>query len=72
MGLKNKDGVDMKEIWSNGISSYLGLAVNGFPNAFMVYSPQGKSCSTSFSFKLPLPTILFSSPATILFILCDS
>ncbi|CAK1359580.1 unnamed protein product [Cercospora beticola] len=40
LGLKNKDGVDLKDLWANGVSSYLGLAISGFPNAFMAYSPQ--------------------------------
>ena len=40
LGLKNKHGVDLKDLWKDGISSYLGLAISGFPNAFMVYSPQ--------------------------------
>jgi cation diffusion facilitator CzcD-associated flavoprotein CzcO len=41
MGLKNKDGVDMKEVWNDGVLTYLGMTVHGFPNTFMVYSPQG-------------------------------
>lgn len=42
MGLKSKDGVDLKDIWgSNGITSYMGMAMNGFPNAFMIYTPHG-------------------------------
>ncbi|KAF2214185.1 hypothetical protein CERZMDRAFT_37343 [Cercospora zeae-maydis SCOH1-5] len=40
LGLKSKDGVDLKDIWANGISTYMGLAISGFPNAFMAYSPQ--------------------------------
>jgi len=40
MSLKNKDGIDIKEVWSKGLTSYLGLQITGFPNAFMVYSPQ--------------------------------
>lgn len=32
MGLKNKDGVDIKEIWKDGLSTYLGLSIHGFPN----------------------------------------
>ncbi|GAB7355513.1 hypothetical protein MBLNU459_g6000t1 [Dothideomycetes sp. NU459] len=40
MGLKNKDGVDMKEIWKDGIWTYLGMMTSGFPNMFMTYSPQ--------------------------------
>ena len=40
MGLKSKDGVDMKDVWKDGVRTYLGMMVHGFPNAFMVYSPQ--------------------------------
>ncbi|KAF2195143.1 FAD/NAD(P)-binding domain-containing protein [Zopfia rhizophila CBS 207.26] len=40
MGLKNKDGVDMAEVWKDGVKTYLGMMMHGFPNAFMVYSPQ--------------------------------
>lgn len=40
MGLKNKDGVDMKDVWQEGVRTYMGIMMNGFPNAFMVYSPQ--------------------------------
>lgn len=40
MGLKSKDGVDIKDVWSEGVRTYLGMMVAGFPNAFMVYSPQ--------------------------------
>jgi cation diffusion facilitator CzcD-associated flavoprotein CzcO len=41
MGLKNKDGVDIKDIWDKGVRTYLGMTMHGFPNAFMVYTPQG-------------------------------
>lgn len=41
MGLKNKDGIDLREIWKDGVTTYLGLLVKGFPNLFMVYSPHG-------------------------------
>ncbi|KAH8719564.1 hypothetical protein GQ44DRAFT_762016 [Phaeosphaeriaceae sp. PMI808] len=40
MGLKNKDGVDLKELWRDGVRTYMGVLMNSFPNAFMVYSPQ--------------------------------
>ncbi|KIY00951.1 uncharacterized protein Z520_03617 [Fonsecaea multimorphosa CBS 102226] len=39
MGLKNKDGVDIKDVWKDGIRTYLGMTFNGFPNVFMVYTP---------------------------------
>jgi hypothetical protein len=41
MGLKSKDDVDIKDVWSGQISSFLGMMIAGYPNAFMVYSPQG-------------------------------
>ena len=40
MGLKSKDGVDIKDIWADGVRTYLGMMIHGFPNAFMVYTPQ--------------------------------
>ncbi|KAF2687658.1 FAD/NAD(P)-binding domain-containing protein [Lentithecium fluviatile CBS 122367] len=40
MGLKSKDGVDIKDVWKDGVRTYLGMMMHGFPNAFMVYSPQ--------------------------------
>lgn len=42
MGLKNKDGIDIKDVWKDSIATYLGMLISGFPNAFMVYSPHGK------------------------------
>lgn len=42
MGLKNKDGVDMKEVWKDGVFTYLGTMTAGFPNMFMVFTPQGE------------------------------
>jgi cation diffusion facilitator CzcD-associated flavoprotein CzcO len=35
MGLKNKDGQDLREVWKDGIFTYLGLTMAGFPNCFM-------------------------------------
>ena len=43
MNVKSKDGVDIKDIWAQGIRTYLGMLVNGFPNCFLSYSPQGIS-----------------------------
>lgn len=39
MGLKNKDGVDIRDCWKEGIRTYLGTTFAGFPNAFMTYTP---------------------------------
>jgi cation diffusion facilitator CzcD-associated flavoprotein CzcO len=32
-------GRDLREAWSDGASAYLGMAVPGFPNMFMMYGP---------------------------------
>ena len=41
MGLKNKDGVDLGELWKDGVGTYLGITISGFPNMFIMYSAQG-------------------------------
>lgn len=43
MGLKDKNGVDMRDRWKNGVFTHLGMTCSGFPNMFMVYGPQGMS-----------------------------
>lgn len=40
MGLKNKEGVELAALWKEGISTYLGITIAGFPNLFMAYTPQ--------------------------------
>ena len=40
MGIKNRDGVLLADSWKEGINTYLGITVSGFPNFFMVYTPQ--------------------------------
>lgn len=42
MGIKGRGGIDLDEKWKDGIITNLGMTVNGFPNFFMVYGPQGK------------------------------
>lgn len=52
MGLLDKDGRDIKDIWTdNGIRTYMGLGVHGFPNMFFACSPQA-------------PTLLANGPTT--------
>lgn len=41
MGLKTKDGLDIQDVWKDGVRTYLGIFVKGLPNAFLLYSPQG-------------------------------
>lgn len=66
LGLKNKDGVDIRDVWKTGIKSYLGMSFEGFPNCFMIYSPHGMSelfpCD---ALTFPAPTALSNGPTII-------
>lgn len=54
MGLKNKNGVELAELWKDGINTYLGIMMSGFPNLFMAYTPQA-------------PTALSNGPTIVRF-----
>lgn len=41
--IKGRGGRDLKDKWNEGARSYLGLAVEGFPNLFMVCGANGPS-----------------------------
>jgi cation diffusion facilitator CzcD-associated flavoprotein CzcO len=41
IGLKDRQGVDLREKWKEGVKTHLGMTAPGLPNMFMVYSPQG-------------------------------
>jgi len=43
MGIKGRNGQDLKDCWSDGPRTYLGLTVHGFPNMFTVTGPQSPS-----------------------------
>ncbi|KAH8421853.1 cyclopentanone 1 [Colletotrichum scovillei] len=47
MGLRGKDGIDMKERWRQGVWTYLGLMARGCPNMFMIYGPQAPTALTN-------------------------
>ncbi|KAK1988413.1 cyclopentanone 1,2-monooxygenase [Colletotrichum cereale] len=47
MGLRGKDGVDLKERWKDGVWTYLGLMSRGCPNLFFVYGPQAPTALTN-------------------------
>ncbi|KAL3442011.1 hypothetical protein BJX65DRAFT_321794 [Aspergillus insuetus] len=40
LGLKDVNGVGLEERWKDGMSTYLGMAISGFPNMFLSYSLQ--------------------------------
>lgn len=37
--ITGRDGLDLNQVWADGAEAYLGLAVPGFPNLFMLYGP---------------------------------
>ena len=43
MGLKSRSGINIRDLWKDQIHTYLGITISDFPNAFLIYSPQGKS-----------------------------
>lgn len=38
--IRGLDGISLKDKWSNGVWTYLGMATTGFPNLLFVYGPQ--------------------------------
>ncbi|WP_096283797.1 flavin-containing monooxygenase [Mycobacterium ahvazicum] len=45
-------GTTLREVWSEGAHAYLGMAVPGFPNFFMLYGPNTNVGSNSVIFML--------------------
>ncbi|TJY64954.1 NAD(P)/FAD-dependent oxidoreductase [Sinimarinibacterium sp. CAU 1509] len=39
MQIRGLGGVELNEAWRGGAEAYLGMAVSGFPNLFMLYGP---------------------------------
>ena len=39
MAIRGRGGLDLNDAWRDGAEAYLGLAVSGFPNMFMLYGP---------------------------------
>ncbi|GIE87532.1 flavin-containing monooxygenase [Actinoplanes regularis] len=42
-----RDGTRLNEVWKDGAHAYLGMAVPGFPNLFLVYGPNTNTGNTS-------------------------
>ena len=47
-----ENGVTLRETWADGAHAYLGMAVPGFPNFFMLYGPNTNVGSNSVIFML--------------------
>lgn len=50
--VRGADGVALSQLWRNGAYAYLGMAVPGFPNFFMLYGPNTNVGSNSVLFML--------------------
>ncbi len=37
--VRGRDGVSLREAWTDGATAYLGVTTSGFPNLFMLYGP---------------------------------
>ncbi|KAF2168746.1 hypothetical protein M409DRAFT_65164 [Zasmidium cellare ATCC 36951] len=40
MGITGRDGLALDDKWQSGVSTHLGMMVNGFPNLYIIYGPQ--------------------------------
>uniref|UniRef100_A0A7E5A237 Flavin-containing monooxygenase n=1 Tax=Panagrellus redivivus TaxID=6233 RepID=A0A7E5A237_PANRE len=40
MNVKSAEGTHVKDLWQDGVRTYLGLSIHGFPNMFYTYGPQ--------------------------------
>ncbi|TCO47123.1 cation diffusion facilitator CzcD-associated flavoprotein CzcO [Kribbella antiqua] len=47
-----RDGVSLREAWSDGMQAYLGTAISGFPNFFMLIGPNTGLGHTSMVFMI--------------------
>jgi len=52
MGLRNINGVTLKEQWEKAAVTYLGTTIGGYPNMFHLYGPHG-------------PTLLSNGPTSV-------
>jgi len=52
MTVTGLDGRDLHQTWTSGAEAYLGMAVSGFPNFFMLYGPNTNVGSGSIIYML--------------------
>jgi cation diffusion facilitator CzcD-associated flavoprotein CzcO len=52
--IRGRDGISLRDFWATeGPFSYLGLAVAGFPNLFIVQAPGSPSAATNYTAGIP-------------------
>ena len=52
LDVSGEHGTTLREVWQDGAQAYLGMAVPGFPNFFMLYGPNTNVGSNSVIFML--------------------
>ncbi len=52
LDVTGEHGTTLREVWQDGAQAYLGMAVPGFPNLFMLYGPNTNVGSNSVIFML--------------------
>ncbi|HEU0197383.1 MAG TPA: NAD(P)/FAD-dependent oxidoreductase [Nevskiaceae bacterium] len=52
MRIVGREGRELHDTWRNGADAYLGMAVSGFPNFFMIYGPNTNLGAGSIIFML--------------------
>lgn len=61
INIKNTSGEPLAEYWKDGIWTYLGMAISGFPNLFFTYGPQGPTALCNGPTVSPAPTDYFAT-----------
>ncbi|KAK1234590.1 hypothetical protein PQX77_002208 [Marasmius sp. AFHP31] len=47
MNIRGTGGKSVSEAWKNGVYTYLGMTISGFPNMFFTYGPQAPTALTN-------------------------
>ncbi|KAK1218177.1 hypothetical protein PQX77_019149 [Marasmius sp. AFHP31] len=47
MDIRGAGGTSVSEAWKNGVYTYLGITISGFPNMFFMYGPQAPTALTN-------------------------
>jgi cation diffusion facilitator CzcD-associated flavoprotein CzcO len=66
MEIRGRGGMSLRERWKNGAEAYLGMAVSGFPNLFVVYGPNTNLGAGSIIYMLERQTRYIAQAASLL------
>ncbi|MBV8062624.1 MAG: NAD(P)/FAD-dependent oxidoreductase [Nevskia sp.] len=66
MEIRGRGGRSLREHWKNGAEAYLGMAVSGFPNLFVVYGPNTNLGAGSIIYMLERQTRYIAQAAQLL------